>query len=210
MKLARFFAYVFACIGTVLLIGSMGFFLLNRNAEGKILELPGEAVACSEAFAQALNAGDLEAAAERIYGAPDLGVATVPAEPETAALWDAFRDSLSFSYGGDWSIVPTGLARTGTVTAVDVGSLMEKLPERTQALMNQRIASAEDLTELYDEQNNLRAEVVTEILRQALQQAISEDARTVTREVTVKLIKWDGSWWVVPDQALLQMLSGVA
>jgi len=31
----------------------------------------------------------------------------------------------------------------------------------------------------------------------------------ITREVTVKLINRDGKWWVVPDQALLQALSGI-
>ena len=54
MKIARFFAVIFAVIGMVLLIGSMGFFLLNRNAEVRVLELPREAVAVSEDFAKEL------------------------------------------------------------------------------------------------------------------------------------------------------------
>ena len=41
-------------------------------------------------------------------------------------------------------------------------------------------------------------------------QALSEDAQTVTRDVTLGLIYQDGAWWVVPDQALLKIISGVA
>jgi len=87
---------------------------------------------------------------------------------------------------------------------------MEKLPERVQSLLDQRIASAESLTDIYDENNNFRQELVETILEEALRQAMTQDAKTVTREVTVKLINRDGTWWTVPDQALLQALSGVA
>ena len=45
MKIARFFSYIFACIGTLLLVGSMGFFLWNRNAEVRVMQLPQEAAA---------------------------------------------------------------------------------------------------------------------------------------------------------------------
>ena len=44
----------------------------------------------------------------------------------------------------------------------------------------------------------------------AVTQALAEDAQTVTRNVTLSLIYQDGAWWVVPDQALLQTISGVA
>lgn len=210
MKIARFFAVIFACIGAVLLIGSMGFLLLNRNADVRVLELPKEAVSVSDAFAQALNEGDLEAAAQLVYGQPDLGVSTVPADPESAALWDAFCRSISMEYSGQCAAVQSGLVRTGSITTLDVASVTEKLPERVQSLVNQRIAVAENLSDIYDEQNHFREDLVDDLLWQALQQALIQDARTATREVTIILVNRDGSWWVVPDQALLQALSGVA
>lgn len=210
MKTARFFAVIFACIGIFLLVGSMGFFLLNQDAAVRILELPQEAVSCSEAFAQALNEGDLEAAARLIYGQPDLGVADTPADPETALVWEAFRSGISFEFSGKCYAAQSGLARSGSITTPDVAGALESLPERTQTLMNQRIASATDLAEIYDEENHFREELVTQILGEALQQALSQDVRTVTREVTLKLVNRDGSWWIVPDQALLQAISGLA
>jgi len=210
MKIARFFAYVFGCIGAALLIGSMGFFLLSQDAPVRVLELPQEAVACSDQFAQALNDGDLEAAAQLIYGQPDLGISTVPADPESAMVWEAFHGSISFAFTGKCYVSGSNLARNASVTTLDVERVLEKLPERTQSLMNQRIASATDMTEIYDEENHFREELVTQILHQALQQALTQDAGMVTREVTLKLVSQDGSWWVVPDQALLQALSGVA
>ena len=210
MKIARFFAYVFACIGILLLIGSMGFFLLNRNADVRVLELPREAVSCSEDFARALNDGDLETAAQYVYGQPDLGVGTVPENPESALLWEAFVNSISFEFPGNCYMEQNTLLRRGSITTLDVSSVTGKLRESVQSLLDQRIASAQSLEEIYDAQNQFREDLVTQILDQALQQALAQDGQTVTREVTLKLVNRDGRWWVVPDQNLLQILTGLA
>ncbi len=210
MKIARFFSVIFGILGLLLLVGSIGLCLFSLKAPVRILELPQEAVNTSEAFAQALNEGDLTAAAQYIYGQPDLGAAGTPEDPETAAVWNAFLDSITFEYTGKLSAVDTGLSRTASVTTLDIASVTEKLPERAQSLVNQKIASAESLTEVYDESGSFRQELAEEILNQALQQSLTQDAQRISGEVTVKLINRDGKWWVVPDQALLQILSGLA
>ena len=46
------------------------------------------------------------------------------------------------------------------------------------------------------------------MLSQAVVQALAEDGQLVTRDVTLNLICRDGQWWAVPDQALLQAISG--
>ena len=210
MKIARFFSYIFAGIGILLLLGSVGFLLLNREAPVRIRELPREALAVSDAFAQALNEGDLETAAQLMYGQPDLGVGDVPENPESALVWEAFRSSISFAYSGECTVEQSGLVRTGSITTLDVTTVMEKLPERTQTLIDQKIAAAADLTELYDEENNFREDLTARILREALQQTLSQDSQSVTREVTVRLVNRDGGWWIVPHQNLLQILTGLA
>ena len=210
MKIARCFAVVFACIGMVLLVGSMGFLLLNRNAEVKVRELPQGAVSCADAFSQALNAGDLESAAGMIYGQPELGAADVPEDAQTAAVWKAFLDSISFEYTGGLQAADQGFFRKASITTVDIANVLEKLPDIAQTLVNQKIASAKELTEVYDESGRFREELVDRILQQALQQSLSRDASVVTREVTVKFVNRDGAWWVVPDQALLHALTGLS
>lgn len=210
MKIARFFAAIFACIGVVLLLGSMAFFLWNRNAEVRVLQLPREAVAVSEAFAQALNEGDLEAAAQLMYGQPDLGVQGIPEEPETALLWEAFRSSIAVELKDQWVVEQGSLVRTCTITNLDVSVVVGKLQERVQSVLDQRIAAAQSLSEIYDEQNNFRKELMEQILQEALQQVMTQDAESMTRDVTLKLVNRDGRWWVVPHQNLLQILTGLA
>lgn len=210
MKIARFFSYIFACIGTLLLVGSMGVFLWNRNAQVRIQQLPREAVAVSEAFAQELNEGDLEAAAQLMYGQPDLGVGTVPENPETALLWEAFRDSIAVELKEEWTVEQGNLVRTCSITTMDVSVVVGNLQERVQSALDQRIASAQNLAEIYDEQNNYREELTEQVIQEALQQVMTQDAESMTRDVTIKLVNRDGRWWVVPHQNLLQILTGLA
>ena len=210
MKVARFFSAIFAVFGSLLLVGSIGLCLLSLNAPVRVLEMPQGAVDCSDAFAQALNEGDLSGAARMIYGQPDLGAEGTSADGQTAQVWEAFLESISFEYTGKCYAVENGFARDASITVLDPASVTQKLPERTQALVNQRISSAGTLEELYDEDGRFREELVTQILNEALQQSLTQDAHTVTLEVTVKLVDRDGGWWVVPEQALLQALTGLA
>ena len=159
---------------------------------------------------QALNDGDLEAAARLMYGQPDLGVGTVSANVESAVLWDAFCSSIAVEPVGDWNVEQGCLVRNVSITNLDVSAILGKLPERARSLLDQRIASAEDLAEIYDEENEFREELVEEILQKALQQSLAQDAQLVTRDVTLKLVNRDGRWWVVPQENLLQILSGLA
>ena len=210
MKIARFFAVILGILGVILLAGSLGFVLLSRNAPVRILDMPEGAVACSDAFAQAVEEGDLSGAAQLFYGQPDLGMDAALSDPEAALVFAAFLDRISFAYTGECYATDSGLARDASVSTLDVQALLEKLPERTQSLMNRKIADAEALTEIYDDQNQFRQELVEEILQQALHQLLAENPETVTREVTLNLVWRDGKWWAVPDQRLLQAFSGLA
>ena len=210
MKIARLFSAVFAVLGSVLLAASLAVCLFSRNAPVRVLEIPQGAVDCSEAFAQALDSGDLSGAARLMYGQPDLGAEGTSADPETAMVWEAFLESISFEFTGKCYAVENGFARDASITTLDTASVTRKLGDRAQTLVNQKIASAGSLEEVYDENGNFRAELVQQILDAALGQALEQDAEHRIREVTVKLVNRDGAWWVVPDQALLQAVSGLA
>ena len=124
MKIAKFFAVIFAVIGVFLLVGSYGFLLTSRNDQIHVLEVSQGAVACSDAFAQALDSGDLTAAAQLMYGSPDLGVEGTPSDPETAQVWEAFLDQMHFVYTGKCYAVENGFAREASITVLDIVSVL--------------------------------------------------------------------------------------
>ena len=64
------------------------------------------------------------------------------------------------------------------------------------------------ISEIYDSNNEYREDFVLGALYDAALAALEEDAATVSWDVTLNLIYQDGQWWIMPDQSLLQAISG--
>ena len=208
MKIAKFFSAVFGLLGTVVLVASMGLCLSSLNRETRVVEVPEGAMTCAESFVLAVDTGDLSGAGRMMYGQPDLGMDGEPAEKSGRIIWKAFLDSISCELTGEYYLDGAVICRTGTVTALDIPSATQNLQPRFRALLTERMEQAEDMTELYDENNDFRADLLEELMAEAVSQALQEDAQTSTREITLEMIRRDGQWWVVPDQALLATLGG--
>ena len=210
MKFARFIAVVLGLLASAVMLFSIGLCLVSLDAKPLILEKPHGAVECAEALQEAVLAGDYDALSQVIYGQPDLGADRDPGQRTGVMIWEAFQNSISFEYQGDFYATDSGIARNAVVTAMDIPSVTAALSGHAHALLTARVENAVDMAELYDENNEFREELVQTVLEEAVVRALAEDAETVTLEVKVELVCPDGKgkWWAVPDQALLRLLSG--
>lgn len=208
MKIARFFAWIFGILGMALMVFSIGLCLVSRNKPVELKEVPAGAVECAEALRSAISAGDYGAISAVLYGQPDLGADRKPTEETGIMIWDAFAASVSFEWKGDCYATDTGIVRDAVIKSMDIPGTMQALDGKAHSLLTARVEAATDMTELYDEHNNFREDLVQDVLREAVVRVLAEDAQLVTREVTLQLVCRDGRWWVVPDSALLQMLTG--
>lgn len=208
MKVARIFAVILGIAGLLVMLGTAVLCFVSLDAPARVLSTPAGARECSEALMEALETGDYAAAGKYLYGQPDLGVNAQPSGEAAAAVWQAFRDSFSYEFIGECYVSGSGMARDVQVTALEVSSVTETLSTRAHDLLTARVEAAEEMSELYDVENNFRADLIAEVMEEALTQALAEDALLVTREVTLSLIYRDGQWWVVPDTALLLAISG--
>lgn len=202
MKLSKLAAGLFAAAGTVLLIGSLILCLSSLNRPARVDIQPEGAQVCADAMLTALNNGDFSAAAKLFYGNPDLGLDAEPASPFGKQLWKAYRDSISASPKGSCYAADTDLLLDATVTALDIPGTLKTLDARASDLLKQQ-AEETAPTEETPPQIQKGAIVV-----QALTDALAEDAKTTTQNITLRLVHQDGQWWVMPDTALLQILSG--
>lgn len=210
MKIAKFFAWIFAGLGTLLLLGTVLLCLFSLNARPNVQEFPQGAVLCSETLGEAVAGGDYAALEGCIYGQPKLGLTGEPAEELSAMVWELARLNLVFSWQGDCYVRDGAFCRDAFVTYLDLASILENLPTRAHALLTMRVEAAESMEELYDSDGEFRQELVDEVLKAALAQCCMEDVRRVTADVTVELVCRDGQWWAVPDSQLLAALSGGA
>ena len=206
MKIAKFFAVIFAVLGIVLMLGTAIVCFASRDAKVKLSKTPEGAVLCAERLAEALDAGDLEAAGALLYGSPDLGVEGIPSDAVEAMLWDAYLGGFSCDLEGKLYLKDSEFAWDGTVTSMDMAALTEAIQLRAKELLEEKVKTATDMAELYDADNNFREDLIEQVILTAVQESLAGEPETVTRSFTLKLINRDGQWWAVPDQQLLSAL----
>ena len=207
MKVSKLASGLFAVLGSVLLIGSVVLCFRGMGTPNKGIQRPEEAERCAESLVNALNSGDLAGAAEVLYGPPDLELDREPETEEGKQLWQAYCGSICAEAVEGCYTEGSEIFWSGKVTALDLSKTVEDLDDRAADILKQKLESAEDPAQLLEEDGDVPQTLAREIVDAALTQALAE-GKTVTRDVKVKLVSRDGSWWVVPDQALLAVLSG--
>ena len=209
MKALKYLASVLlAAIG--ICAAAAAVYISTQFVEAKPMLLTPPDVARSKVIMlmNAVSEGDYEEASQSIYGTPSLGVDREASDEVGVMIWEAFQGSITYELLGDCYTTEQGLAQDVSISCMDVTSVTENLKERSQTLLEQRVAEAVDVSEIYDENNEYREDFVMAVLQDAVEEALQEDARSMTVQLTVNLSYQDGRWWVVADEALLDAISG--
>lgn len=208
MKTRNFVSAIFAGIAGCAAAAAIFLSLTSLEAEPKLASNPVDAEARVQQFMDAVCGADYEQVSACISGTPSLGMDREAADEVGVLLWDAYTESLSYSVVGECYATDDGLAQQVQLTGLDIASVTAVLKERSQILLEQRVQEAENATDIYDENNEYREDFVMEVLYDAASEALEEDAREVTVELTLNLVYQDDQWMVVADNAVLDAISG--
>lgn len=204
----KFLAVILALVGICTAAATVWLGFRYMDSEPVLLTPPDVAKSKVIMLMNAVCDGDYEEASRSIYGTPSLGVDREAGSEAGILIWDAFSGSISYELVGECYTTDQGLAQDIRITCLDIAGVTEHLRERAQALLEQRVAEAENVSEIYDENNEYREDFVMDVLGDAVVGALAEDARSMTMELTVNLRYENGSWWVIADEALLDAISG--
>ena len=205
---AKILAAVFLAVGICAVCLAVYFSACFTNAEPALAVDPAPAQQQLQSMLDALCDGDFEQAASIMYGTPELGIDREADSEAAQIIWEAFVDSTEYALVGQCYATQNGLAQDLTFTCLDMTSVNKNLRDRSQTLLKERVDRAADVSEIYDENNEYREDVVNRVLKEAIYAALAEDAVTVTTTVTVYLKYENDRWWVVADQEFLDVLFG--
>lgn len=209
MKLAKnLFAGVFAALGTVLMIGALVLCFGNLNAPPRISQLPQGLTQQAQALQQAVSSGDFVAAGQLIYGQPDLGGDGASQSPAAELFWDAFQKNLRWEYTSDLQMTDGGYRASVRLTLPDIAAMAQKISPRARTLLEEKMAAATEMSQLYQENGDFLPSLIQQVLDQATQEAAADTQSTKTIESTVSFRQVEGIWWAIPDPALMKALSG--
>ena len=208
MNFSKLLAALFGVAGVCAAALCVSLSFENRNASPVLVEQPESAREQVVTLMEAVSQNDYAGASKVIHGNPVFGADREPADAVSALIWDAFVESVSYELKGELYATDSGVAQNIVVTTLDMGSVTANLKERSEKLLEERVAAAEDPDEVYDENNEYREEFVMQVLYDATMAALAEDARNLTHEVTINMIYENGEWWIVSDSALLSAITG--
>lgn len=173
-----------------------------------LLDAPEEAVTCAAELMEAVCNGDFSKAETFLYGNAKLGADRQPSDSAGSLIWEAYVQSLDYQLVGELYPTESGLAQDVKIISLELDSVTKNLDVRAQQILTETIAEAEDVSQLYDENNEYREELVMGILRQAVQDALEEDTRYAYQVIPLRLVYSGEEWNVVADRNFLNAISG--
>ena len=198
-------------VAAILASGALAF--MSANAGELPIGIPegeNEPVCALEGFFARLKAGDLEGA-DRYVAGGSLGLGWAPEDENAALLWQAQRESWEFAIGEGYAAQGAALTRQVTVSGLDFSAAAPAIHARVQAMLAQDTEDAVFAADVLTEDGGYVPELVMAHLRTALEE-LAESPEDFRRSwtLTVPLTFADGAWKLVPDQALIQALTGGA
>lgn len=199
---------IFVVIGIAAAAMAVNVGLSNKDADPVLLAPPEAATHQVTGLMDAVCSGDFDKASTYLLGQPGLGVDREASDEVGVLIWETFCDSMSYELVGECYATEEGLSQNVTLTYMDVTSITAVLKDRSQALLEQRVAEAENLEDVYDEELQYREDFVMDVLYDAAVAALEEDAKTITTELTLNLSYQNEQWWIAADRELLDAISG--
>ena len=176
----RIVAALFALLAIAAGSAGIGLALTHTESEPVLVEAPAAAREQALSMMDSLCRGDYGAVQQALYGRPELGLDTAPADAVGELFFEAYGDSLRYELLRDCYATDSGIALDVEVTALDVAGMLTKLRGRSQMLLEQRVAEAEDISEVYNENGEYLEELVTDVLISAARDILETESDTVT------------------------------
>lgn len=200
-------AWIFGVLAGVLAVAALVICLTQRDAPPKLFGKAEGAEACARSMMEHISRGDYAGASAYLYGSPTLGTDAQRETPAAQLIWNAFVSSLECRSRGGCYATDTGVAMDFTVSGLDIPSLTRELKQRASAVLEARVEAAEDMSQVYDSNQQYREEFAKSVLEEAAREAVAASS-SVERTVSVQLVYEGNQWWVLPDQALMIAISG--
>ena len=208
MKSCKILSALFALLGTLAAVAGIYLSLSYKESGPMLVKRSQTAENQVHGLMYAVKENNFDQVGTMLYGQPEIGADRLPQEDVGVLLWEAFLESLRYELEGDFYATESGVARSVTVTTLDVASVTDVLRDRAQTLLQDRVAHTADADDVYDQNNEYREEFVMAVLYDACKAALETDAKTVTHQITINLIYENGQWWIMPEEALLEAITG--
>ena len=145
-----------------------------------------------DAVMTSIQTGDWVRLEEMVSGNPELTPKVGAADSAEKMIWDAYRDSLQWSCEEPFRIHGSLITQKVSITCMDIPSITDAIST---------MLSSADST-------GFDAATQTEFLHTVAAHVLESELPMIRREITLTFQRNQGHWMLVPNNALLKLLSG--
>lgn len=127
--------------------------------------------------------------------------------PVANALTKKVWESLEFEISGNAYGADSALAVDVTIRAVDAGKTLESAKAQVRPLVNEKVRLAQNLDAIMGEDGQYREDFLNTVLLEALSDALKKPVMG-EQSITVYVRKNGGRWEILPEDSLINVLSG--
>lgn len=146
----------------------------------------------ADAIMDSIQTGDWAALEEMVLGSPSLTPRVGAPDSAEKMIWDAYRNSLQWSCEDPFRILGSLISQKVSVTCLDIPSVTDAI---SKTLAESDPAIFVDTAQ-------------TERLPIAAADVLESEIPMIRREITLTFQRNQGHWMLVPNNALLKLLSG--
>lgn len=200
---------LFWLILSVLCAAAAGLACVYAGLFGPVLNQPGgnpqETVTL---FFDSLKSGDYPAAYSCLLDYDTLGLENEPETPEARQIYDAIRQSYSYTLKGDCVIKGKTATQKVQLRALSLQKAEAATASRVNAILEEKVASLSP-AEVYDSDGEYLQSLTDAVYQDALEDALkNRDALTASTELEIALEYVQGEWRMITDRALQNALVG--
>ena len=167
--------------------------VIGTGLSGKVwITGPEEIPDAVDAVMTSIQTGDWVRLEEMVSGNPELTPKVGAADSAEKMIWDAYRDSLQWSCEEPFRIHGSLITQKVSITCMDIPSITDAIST---------MLSSADST-------GFDAATQTEFLHTVAAHVLESELPMIRREITLTFQRNQGHWMLVPNNALLMLLSG--
>lgn len=208
MTRSRFLSNCFFLLGILSAAVSVAAALYFLEAPPILLGTPQTAGARVEELMDDICRGEFDNAQQLLYGSPELELDMPHADAVGDLLWDAYLNSVSYELVGQCYATETGLSQQVRFRSLDISSVTNDLSPVAREILLSKLEDTRDSSQIYDENQNYREDLIANVLSTAAQQVLSSNPKYKENTFVLQLIQHQGEWLVIPDATFLSVISG--
>lgn len=167
--------------------------VIGTGLSGKVwITGPEEIPDAVDAVMTSIQTGDWVRLEEMVSGNPELTPKVGAADSAEKMIWDAYRNSLQWSCEEPFRIHGSLITQKVSITCMDIPSITDAIST---------MLSSADST-------GFDAATQTEFLHTVAAHVLESELPMIRREITLTFQRNQGHWMLVPNNALLKLLSG--